>query len=131
MNEQLLSPPESYPIPDTGLRNHEHTTYIGESIEEKKEFLVVTRNSLEILSSILNSEVEPKPIKVTLLSPFCWLCFTKLKILSSLWSSALHFFHFFYSSYSGHLSFLTPFDYYCSFFQSSLIFYYIVYSRRS
>ncbi|XP_055813146.1 TOM1-like protein 2 [Solanum dulcamara] len=63
MNEQLLSPPESYPIPDTGLQNHEHTTYIGESIEEKKEFLVVTRNSLEILSSILNSDVEPKPIK--------------------------------------------------------------------
>lgn len=69
MNEQLLSPPESYPIPHTGLRNHEHTAYIGESTEEKKEFLVVTRNSLEILSSILTSEVEPKPIKVTLLSP--------------------------------------------------------------
>ncbi|XP_049406668.1 TOM1-like protein 2 [Solanum stenotomum] len=63
MNEQLLSPPESYPIPDMGMRNHEQTTYIGESIEEKKEFLVVTRNSLEILSSILNSDVEPKPIK--------------------------------------------------------------------
>lgn len=63
MNEQLLSPPESYPIPDIGMRNHEQTTYIGESIEEKKEFLVVTRNSLEILSSILNSDVEPKPIK--------------------------------------------------------------------
>lgn len=62
MNEQLLSLPESYPIPDTGLQNYD-TTYIGESIEEKKEFLVVTRNSLEILSSILNSEVEPKPIK--------------------------------------------------------------------
>lgn len=98
MNEQLLSPPESYPIPDMGMRNHEQTTYIGESIEEKKEFLVVTRNSLEILSSILNSDVEPKPIKVTFLSPpFCWLCFTKLKIFSSLWSSALGFFHF----YSG------------------------------
>lgn len=108
MNEQLLSPPESYPIPDTGLQNYD-TTYIGESIEEKKEFLVVTRNSLEILSSILNSEVEPKPIKVTLLSPpFCWLCFTKLKIFSLLWSSALRFFHFFYSCYSGHLSFVTP-----------------------
>lgn len=63
MNEQLLSPPESYPIPDTGMRNHEQTTYIGESIEEKKELLVVTRNSLEILSSIMNSDVEPKPIK--------------------------------------------------------------------
>ncbi|KAK4366087.1 hypothetical protein RND71_013967 [Anisodus tanguticus] len=63
MNEQLLSPPESYPIPDTGSRNHEHANYFGESIEEKKEFLVVTRNSLEILSSIMNSEVEPKPIK--------------------------------------------------------------------
>ncbi|KAK6780654.1 hypothetical protein RDI58_022838 [Solanum bulbocastanum] len=63
MNEQLLSPPESYPIPDMGMQNHEQTSYIGESIEEKKEFLVVTRNSLEILSSILNSDVEPKPIK--------------------------------------------------------------------
>ncbi|TMW92091.1 hypothetical protein EJD97_013510 [Solanum chilense] len=63
MNEQLLSPPESYPIPDSGMRNHEQTTYIGESIEEKKELLVVTRNSLEILSSIMNSDVEPKPIK--------------------------------------------------------------------
>ena len=80
MNEQLLSPPESYPIPDTGMRNHEQTTYSGESIEEKKELLVVTRNSLEILSSIMNSDVEPKPIKVTFLfAPFCWLCFTKLK----------------------------------------------------
>ncbi|KAJ6405762.1 hypothetical protein OIU84_013678 [Salix udensis] len=33
------------------------------SIEEKNEMLVTTRNSLELLSSILNAETEPKPIK--------------------------------------------------------------------
>lgn len=80
MNEQLLSPPESYPIPDTGLQNHD-TTYIGESIEEKKEFLVVTRNSLEILSSILNSEVEPKPIKDDLAVSMLESCKRSLSVI--------------------------------------------------
>ncbi|XP_059298064.1 TOM1-like protein 2 [Lycium ferocissimum] len=85
MNEQLLSPPESYPIPDTGSRNHEHTTYIGdEPIEGKKEYLVVTRNSLEILSSILNSEVEPKPIKDDLAVSMLENCKKSLLVIQSI-----------------------------------------------
>ncbi|KAL3849966.1 hypothetical protein ACJIZ3_011848 [Penstemon smallii] len=66
LDQQPLSPPERYPIPNTGLENEESATFINygfQSIEEKKEFLVVARNSLEILSSILTSETEPKPLK--------------------------------------------------------------------
>lgn len=64
-----LDPPERYPIPEAGLHamddsaafssDHQHI-----SAEEKKEHLVVARNSLELFSSILNSEAEPKPLKV-------------------------------------------------------------------
>lgn len=66
--QNLLDPPERYPIPEGGLHDagdsatffsgHQHI-----SDEEKKEHLVVARNSLELLSSILNSEAEPKPLK--------------------------------------------------------------------
>ncbi|KAI3449777.1 hypothetical protein Pfo_006442 [Paulownia fortunei] len=66
LGQQQLSTPERYPIPNTGAENEEDATFISygfQSIEEKKEFLVVARNSLDVLSSILNSETEPKPIK--------------------------------------------------------------------
>ncbi|GAV83649.1 VHS domain-containing protein/GAT domain-containing protein [Cephalotus follicularis] len=60
-------PPENYPLPDGGLRAADDTTvpygYGRLSDEEKKEFVVITRNSLDVLSSILNTEAEPKPIK--------------------------------------------------------------------
>lgn len=69
INEDLLSPPERYPMPEMGMNNAENTisiSYGGQSVEEKREFLVVTRNSLDILSSILNSKDELKPMKVRL-----------------------------------------------------------------
>ncbi|ESR57074.1 hypothetical protein CICLE_v10023554mg [Citrus x clementina] len=67
INQEPLSPSESYPIPETGLHGADRTSfaynYGSLSVDEKKEFLVVTRNSLDLLSSILNTETEPKPIK--------------------------------------------------------------------
>ncbi|PIN11025.1 hypothetical protein CDL12_16379 [Handroanthus impetiginosus] len=69
LGQQQLSPPERYPIPNTSVENDEGAGFISygpygfQSIEEKKEFLAVARNSLDILSSILNSDTEPKPIK--------------------------------------------------------------------
>lgn len=68
--EQPLSPPGSYPIPEVGLHNVDRSATSFDlqiqSDEEKKEFLVITRNSLELLTSILNTETEPKPLKVYL-----------------------------------------------------------------
>ncbi|KAG5250465.1 TOM1 protein [Salix suchowensis] len=67
VHQEPLSPSGSYPIPDMGLHGADHNTlpynFGGSSIEEKNEMLVTTRNSLELLSSILNAETEPKPIK--------------------------------------------------------------------
>jgi hypothetical protein len=67
IDQQPMSPPERYPIPDTGLHGADTATfpygYGIPSIQEKKEVLEITRNSLDILSSILNSEIEPKPLK--------------------------------------------------------------------
>ncbi|XP_058766477.1 TOM1-like protein 2 [Vicia villosa] len=68
--QQSLNPPERYPVPEAGLRalalddsEAFFTDHQPVSVEEKKEHLVVARNSLEVLSSILNSEAEPKPLK--------------------------------------------------------------------
>ncbi|KAJ7972646.1 TOM1-like protein 2 [Quillaja saponaria] len=62
-----LTPPERYNIPDTGLRDANDTAFCFNnqslSVEEKKEYLIVTRNSIELLSSILNTEADPKPLK--------------------------------------------------------------------
>lgn len=70
IHQEPLSPSESYPIPDRGLHDADRTSfgynYGSLSVDEKKEFLVVARNSLDLLSSILNIETEPKPIKVIL-----------------------------------------------------------------
>ncbi|KAL6978690.1 hypothetical protein U1Q18_020355 [Sarracenia purpurea var. burkii] len=70
LDQQPMSPPERYPIPDSGLHGPESAAfpygyghYGSQSIEEKKEILEITRNSLDILSSILNSGTEPKPIE--------------------------------------------------------------------
>ncbi|XP_073063528.1 TOM1-like protein 2 isoform X2 [Primulina eburnea] len=66
LDPQPLTPPERYPVPTTALESEEDATFMHygfQSIKDNKEFLVVTRNSLDILSSILNSETEPKPIK--------------------------------------------------------------------
>ncbi|KAG8640199.1 hypothetical protein MANES_13G034700v8 [Manihot esculenta] len=67
VHQQPLSPPERYPVSDTRFDDYNRTTLgynVGTlSAEEKNEFLVTTRNSLELLSSILNAETEPKPIK--------------------------------------------------------------------
>lgn len=66
VHQQPLSPPERYPIPETGFDSTNHTAlgYHGAlSVQEKNECLVTTRNSLELLSSILNAETEPKPVQ--------------------------------------------------------------------
>lgn len=67
VHQQPMSPPETYPIPVTGMHDTDAPAfplnYRNLSVEEKKEHLVITRNSLELLSSILNAETEPKPLK--------------------------------------------------------------------
>ncbi|KAF5738945.1 TOM1-like protein 1-like isoform X1 [Tripterygium wilfordii] len=66
IHQQPLTP-ENYPVPQGGLHGVDGTglpyNYGMFSIEEKKELLVVARNSLELLSSILNTEAEPVPLK--------------------------------------------------------------------
>ncbi|CAN1766654.1 TOM1-like protein 2 [Linum perenne] len=63
---QPMPPPGSFPVPDSGLRGMGHGIFPQNflSAEEKNEVLVTSRNSLELLSSILNADTEPKPIKV-------------------------------------------------------------------
>ncbi|KAL8530296.1 hypothetical protein ACS0TY_007360 [Phlomoides rotata] len=73
LGQQPLTPPERYPIPNTDAANEEDSTFLSyglQSTEEKKELLLVARNTLDILSSILNSDTEPKPIKVNVFSNF-------------------------------------------------------------
>ncbi|GMH02339.1 hypothetical protein Nepgr_004178 [Nepenthes gracilis] len=61
--QQPLSPPENYPIPETEFNGASGTIlpyhYGSLSLEEKKIFLEITQNSVEVLSSLLNSAVEP------------------------------------------------------------------------
>ncbi|KDP26526.1 hypothetical protein JCGZ_17684 [Jatropha curcas] len=67
IHQQPLSPPERYPDPETGFGSANHTTFGYNrgnlSVEQKNECLLTARSSLELLSSILNAETEPKPIK--------------------------------------------------------------------
>lgn len=84
-----LSPPERYPVPDTGLHggaNHSDFpfNYQNIAVEDKKELLVVARNSLELLSSILNTETDPKPLKVFLTSYWKGILFLCIIIFSKL-----------------------------------------------
>lgn len=67
LGQEPLNPPESYPVPDAGLDENSGATYQrsygGLSAEEKKEFMEITRNSLEVLSCMLNSSDEPNVAK--------------------------------------------------------------------
>ncbi|MQL87446.1 hypothetical protein Taro_019982 [Colocasia esculenta] len=62
-----LSFPEGYPL--SSFHSESREAYdvgyagVGLSIEEKKEILVVTRNTLEVLSSILNSNAPNEAIR--------------------------------------------------------------------
>ncbi|KAK8674436.1 hypothetical protein V6N13_112727 [Hibiscus sabdariffa] len=59
-----LPPPENYPVKNTGLQGNDFAYNYGSlSVEQKKELFEVTRNSLEVLSSILSTGTEPKPLK--------------------------------------------------------------------
>lgn len=66
-DEHAVLPPESYPIPGSESNGASDVTlpynYGSLSVEQKKEFLEITRNSLEVLSSMLSSEVEPKVVE--------------------------------------------------------------------
>ncbi|KAJ4825890.1 TOM1-like protein 2 [Turnera subulata] len=65
VHQEPMQPPGSYPVPDTGLHGADRTSYSygGLSVEEKNEVIVTARNSLDLLSSILNAETDPKLIK--------------------------------------------------------------------
>ncbi|KAE8681769.1 hypothetical protein F3Y22_tig00111309pilonHSYRG00141 [Hibiscus syriacus] len=57
-----LPPSENYPVDNTEPDSGDFTySYASLSAEEKKEVFEVTRNSLEVLSSMLSKETEPKP----------------------------------------------------------------------
>ncbi|KAE8685352.1 phytochrome A-associated F-box protein-like [Hibiscus syriacus] len=59
-----LPPPENYPVNNTGLQGNDFAYNYGSFyVEQKKELFEVTRNSLELLSSILSTGTEPKPPK--------------------------------------------------------------------
>ncbi|GJX72461.1 TOM1-like protein 2 [Tanacetum coccineum] len=64
--EQSMPPPGRYPLPDMDLMGIEDDTspytYGIQPVEQKKELLLVGRNSLDLLSSILNSGMDPVPI---------------------------------------------------------------------
>ncbi|KNA17600.1 hypothetical protein SOVF_078720, partial [Spinacia oleracea] len=67
IDEHAVSPPESYPIPGSESNDASDAmlpyNYCSLSAEQKKEFLEITKNSLEVLSSLLSSEAEPKVIE--------------------------------------------------------------------
>ncbi|MBA0802651.1 hypothetical protein Gohar_012930, partial [Gossypium harknessii] len=57
-----LPPSEDYPVNDPELHASDFAYNYGNlSVEQKKEVFEVTRNSLEVLSSMLVRETEPKP----------------------------------------------------------------------
>ncbi|MBA0769695.1 hypothetical protein Gotri_018399 [Gossypium trilobum] len=57
-----LPPSEDYPVNDPELHASDFAYNYGNlSVEQKKEVFEVTRNSLEVLSSMLVKETEPKP----------------------------------------------------------------------
>lgn len=67
IGEHAVSPPESYPIPGSESNGVSEVmlpyNYASLSAEQKKEFIEITKNSLEVLSSLLSSEAEPKIIE--------------------------------------------------------------------
>ncbi|OVA07554.1 VHS [Macleaya cordata] len=66
VDQERLHPPKRYPMPVMDLDSLDDTDVPYQSgslsVEGKKEFLVITRNSVELLSSMLN-EAELKPIE--------------------------------------------------------------------
>ncbi|XWS76250.1 hypothetical protein CRYUN_Cryun01aG0159300 [Craigia yunnanensis] len=59
-----LPPSENYPVNNTGLHGNDFAYNYGSlSVEQKKELFEVTRNSLEVLYSMLSTETELKPTK--------------------------------------------------------------------
>lgn len=66
-HQEPIYPPEAYPMPEGRLHDRNNAVFpynpLSLSDEEKEEFLVVARNSLELLSSILDVEAEPKLLK--------------------------------------------------------------------
>lgn len=88
-HEYPVDPPERYPIPEAELHHLDDaaafsSNYQHISIEEKKEHLVVARNSLELLSSILNSEAEPKPLKEDITVSMLDKCKQSLSIIKGI-----------------------------------------------
>lgn len=80
--EPLLSHPGQQHPPNLDLGRRQNVdvdvddiTFLGSglSMEEKNEVLVVARNSLEILSSLLNSEKPDEAIKARALLPLGFL----------------------------------------------------------
>lgn len=75
--QQPMPPADRYPLPDIDLMGIEDDTspytYVIQSVEQKKELMLVGRNSLELLSSILDSGMEPIPINVSLYMAFLYL----------------------------------------------------------
>ncbi|XP_074316644.1 TOM1-like protein 2 [Silene latifolia] len=65
IDQQPVSPPASYPMPGTEPDGGPEVPYhYGSlSVEQKKEFLEITRNSLEVLSSLLSSTSDPKVVE--------------------------------------------------------------------
>ncbi|KAL9264780.1 TOM1-like protein [Drosera capensis] len=60
IGQEPISPPENYPIPaDTEVEVASGTNFGNLSVEKKKEFLEIMRNSIEVLSSLLNSVEKP------------------------------------------------------------------------
>ncbi|KAK8694012.1 hypothetical protein V6N13_071576 [Hibiscus sabdariffa] len=57
-----LPPPDNYPVNNTGPDGGDFTYSYGSlSAEQKKKVFQVTRNSIEVLSSMLSKETEPMP----------------------------------------------------------------------
>ncbi|CAA3024914.1 TOM1-like protein 2 [Olea europaea var. sylvestris] len=87
LDRQPRSPPGSYPIPNTSLQNVPDAAFISysiQSVEEKKEFLEITRNTLDILSSILNSEVVSESLKDDLTVSMLEKCRHSLPVLQGI-----------------------------------------------
>ncbi|XP_027096543.1 TOM1-like protein 2 [Coffea eugenioides] len=92
MDQDPLSPPESYPMPDAGLHHSENATYngyAGKSVEEKRESLAVTRNTLDLFSSILNSEDDQKPAKNELTDSMLENCKQSLPVIQGIVESTV------------------------------------------
>ncbi|KAI4349390.1 hypothetical protein L6164_009982 [Bauhinia variegata] len=88
IHQEPIHAPEEDPIPDTGVPRINDfsfsSSHPGLTVEEKKEYLVIARNSLELLSSILNSDVEPKPVKEDLTVSLLEKCRQSLPVIKGI-----------------------------------------------